>query len=191
MHTKARRFLSCCFIKKSFVKDKRQKIDRGEFVMNNMYFKKTIVWLVCLVYSFLLAGAETTKKLSAEQVDYIIKKYECIKFGKPHLFYPAKNPKRLLIVFAGAGAKGQYNLFSWYWRDDENWADVAYLFLRDDDVCWYIGNNEQDFIPDYSNLIRHYINTCKLDNSNVYTIGSSMGGMVQFFMLQFLALELQ
>lgn len=128
-------------------------------------------------------------KFSETKMNYIKRKYEHTLFGKEHLFYPAKNPRRLLVVFNGAGAIGRYSMFSWYWKDDEQWSDTAYLFLRDDELCWYLGNNQSDFVQDYSNLIKHYIDVCKLKNDSVFTIGGSMGGYGALFYATVLGLK--
>lgn len=66
-------------------------------------------------------------------------------------------------------------MWSWFWNDREQWKDTAYLFLKDDDLCWYVGNNEKSAIQDFSHIIDHYITRCKLSKNKVFTIGGSMG----------------
>ncbi len=128
------------------------------------------------------------KKLPPETITYIKSKYEHTLFTKEHLFYPAKKAKKLIILFNGAN-KNRYMMFSWFWNDKEMWRDTAYLFLKDDDYCWYLGNNEKDFVQDYSNIINHYIKVCKLTPDQVFTVGSSMGAYASIFYATMLGLK--
>ncbi len=148
--------------------------------------KKIAVFLFVLVIFILSCHA--SPKFSTEKTNYILKEYEVTMLGKQHLFYPAKQAKRLLIFFNGA-RKNKYIMWSWFWNDKEIWTDTAYLFLKDDDICWYLGNNEKSFIQDYSNIINHYINVCKLTKDKVFTIGGSMGGYAAIFYATLLGLK--
>jgi hypothetical protein len=120
------------------------------------------------------AHIRLVQKFSQENMINIKRKYEHTLFDKQHLFYPASHAQRLLIFFTGA-QKNKYLMWSWFWTDKENWKNTAYLFLKDDDFCWYIGNDEKSFIEDYSKIIKHYIAECHLTADRVITIGSSMG----------------
>lgn len=115
-----------------------------------------------------------------EKMAYIKDHYECTLFDQQHLFYPAKNAKRLLIFFTGA-VKNRYSMWSWFWRDDEAWQDTAYLFVKDDSLCWYLGNNERSLVEDYKELIAYYMWQTGVSRDAVYTIGASMGGYGALF----------
>lgn len=113
---------------------------------------------------------------SAEQLFAHIKaKYEHIINGRACIFYPASHPKRLVISF-GYAIAGRYAMWTWFWRKDENWTDTAYLFLKDDDLCWYLGNNAKPAFDDYCSMINHFVRLCGVSHDNVYTAGGSMGG---------------
>lgn len=165
---------------------------------------KKIVCLIIGIVSFVLCGETSLFSLSinkqkvsavkvssknnfSDKIHYILKKYEQTLFGKPHLFYPAKNPKRLLITFASRTKS--YSMCSWYWRDEEDWRDTAYLFLRDETQSWYLGNDENDLVKDFSNLINYYITVCKLTNEKVFAIGGSKGGYAALFYATILGLK--
>jgi hypothetical protein len=151
--------------------------DKAWCDVKNKFLTKTVLWLLLLF--FLKMSLSAGGKLSHEKINYIIGKYQRTMFDKEYLFYPAKSAKRLLICFSGAEQKyGKclYSQFSWYWQDDEDWRDTAYLFLKDDSRCWYLGNEKKDLINDFSNIINHHINICKLTKDKVFTVGSSMGG---------------
>ncbi len=155
-------------------------------------FKKKHCFLAIFLagLSFLAKGIELPKiyhKTFAEKCSYIIQKYEKTMFEKPFLFYPAEKPKRLIIVFNGA-TKGKYSLFSWFWCDDEKWSDTAYLFLRDDDLTWYLGNDAADYIPHFSEIINYHIKLCGIEPASVFTLGSSMGGYAAIFYATLLGL---
>jgi hypothetical protein len=139
----------------------------------NIYHKKITLTLCFL--SLIASPSFAVPKFSPEQINYIKGKYEHTLFNKEHLFYPAQHAKRLLIFFGGA-VRGKYIMWSWFWDQQEKWHDTAYLFIRDDDFCWYIGNDAKDFFSDYANLINHYISVCNLRKDQVFTIGGSMGG---------------
>jgi hypothetical protein len=127
--------------------------------------------IVSLGLTFPFVGVS---KIPPEKLTYIKKKYELTLFDKQHLFYPATQAKRLVIIFTGA-QKNKYAMWSWFWNDEENWKDTAYLFLKDDDFCWYIGNNKKSFIEDYSKIIVHYISAAGLQANQAIAVGSSMG----------------
>lgn len=110
---------------------------------------------------------------------YILNKYECELFGRKSLFFPATNPKRLIISFAPAG--DFYSLWSWFWRNNEDWQDTAYLFLKDANLTWYLGNNDKSLVNDYKEIIEHFIKVNGLSSNNVIAIGGSMGGYAAIF----------
>jgi hypothetical protein len=134
-------------------------------------FKK----MLCIYFLNSFVAIASTPKLSLEKMKYIKNRYEHVMFGREHVFYPAQKAQRLIISFMGA-AKGRYSMWTWFWDDKETWKDTAYLFLKDEDICWYVGNNEKSFIEDYSNIIKHYIAVCNVSKNKVFTVGSSMGG---------------
>jgi hypothetical protein len=108
-------------------------------------------------------------------IEYVKSTYEHTLFGIDYLFYPASNPKRLYILCNGATV-GKYTMWSWFWRDDELWDDTAYLFLKDDAICWYLGTAENPLMQTYSDLIRAIMHYCTLTEKETYIIGHSMGG---------------
>jgi hypothetical protein len=67
-------------------------------------------------------------------------------------------------------------MWTWFWRKDEKWTDTAYLFLKDDDLCWYLGNNAKPAFDDYCCMINHFVRLCGVPKNKVYTAGGSMGG---------------
>lgn len=115
-----------------------------------------------------------------EKMCYVLNKYEHKMHGKESLYFPAKNAKRLVIIFA-AVKKHVYNMWSWFWKDDENWKNTAYLFLKDDDTTWYLGNNKQSFVEDYCKIITSFIDTSRVPKDHVFTFGGSMGGYAALF----------
>jgi len=114
-----------------------------------------------------------TDKQQVCSIESIKKKYEKNLFNLEHLFFPARNPKRLYIVFNGA-PKNRYMMWSWFY-DDERWTDTSFLFLKDDTTSWYIGE-DGSLVKSYINLINHYMKLSRLTHKQLFTIGSSMGG---------------
>jgi len=104
---------------------------------------------------------------------YVKSKYEHTLFNQRCVYYPAKNPKRLIISFAYCGEK--YLYWSWFWNN-ENWDDTSYLFLKDDNCTWYCGTHNNPLINDYSNIIKHFVSLSGVSEDHIFTLGISMGG---------------
>ncbi len=116
----------------------------------------------------------------SELIEYVKNKYEQSLHGIEYLLYPAQNPRRLFILFNGATV-GKYTMWSWFWRADESWDDTAYLFLKDDDIRWYLGSEDNSKVGAYRDIINHVIQSLGLTNSQVCTIGHSMGGYAALY----------
>ncbi len=115
-----------------------------------------------------------------EKIAYVKSKYEHLMRGKQYLFFPAEKPTYLYIIFTSA-VQNKYEMWSWFWNDVEVWSDTAYLFLKDDDMCWYLGNDKCSFVEDYAQIIKDHITLTKVAQNNVFTIGGSMGGYAAIF----------
>jgi predicted esterase len=114
-------------------------------------------------------------KADTSLIFYIKSKYEISIAGIDCLFYPARHPKRLYIFCNGATA-GKYTMWSWFWRDDEAWEDTAYLFLKDDDIRWYLGTAQKPLTDAYCTLITTIMKRCGLTPDQTFAVGHSMGG---------------
>jgi hypothetical protein len=136
---------------------------------------------------FSLSFCFASKKISKEKINYIKHKYEHTLFHKQHLFYPARKAESLIVIFTSA-VKNKYEMLSWFWRDGENWGKEAYLFLKDEDLCWYLGNDNQSFVEDYSSIINYYIKISNVRRDRVFTIGGSMGGYAAIYYATILGL---
>jgi len=107
---------------------------------------------------------------------YILKKYEHEFKEKSYLLFPAKKPKRLIILFSGLSGHKTYNRYSWYWDEGEMWErDTVYLFLNDLDEHWYVGTDKKPTREIYIKIIQHVLNKFKIDRRNTFTVGGSMG----------------
>lgn len=117
---------------------------------------------------------------SADLIAYVKSKYEHTMHGVDYLLYPAKNPKQLWVLFNGA-LVGKYTMWSWFWRENESWDEVAYLFLKDDDIRWYLGSNEAPKTQIYRDIITNVMQSLGLEPSQLCTIGHSMGGYAALY----------
>jgi len=113
-------------------------------------------------------------------IEYIKKKYETSVYGIDCLFYPAKTPKKLYILFTGA-VSNIYTMYSWFWKENEDWKNTAYLFLKDDDVRAYLGTEKNPKLSIYQAVIEHFIQYCDIPHKSVYTLGHSMGGFAAIY----------
>jgi hypothetical protein len=139
--------------------------------------------MIFLSYSAAFCYDSTLK----EKIEYIKNKYEHTMCQKQYLFFPATKPVYLFIIFTSA-VKNKYEMWSWFWNDAEIWSDTAYLFLKDDDICWYLGNDKVSFVESYSHIINYHIALTGVAQNNVFTIGGSMGGYAAIFYATILGL---
>src|ERR1700722_10921420 len=113
-------------------------------------------------------------------ITYVKSSYERTMHGINYLLYPAQNPQQLWILFNGA-TPGKYTMWSWFWREDEAWDTTAYLFLKDDDIRWYLGSAEEAKTTAYLDIITHVMDELGLEPSQICTIGHSMGGYAALY----------
>lgn len=139
-------------------------------------------FLFVLSTSVLSYAAHTVQEVrgSAAQIAQVKSRYEHTMHGIDYLLYPAKNPKQLWVLFNGATV-GKYTMWSWFWRDDECWDEVAYLFLKDDDILWYLGTKQEPKTAIYCDIITTVMQSLGLQSSQVCTIGHSMGGYAALY----------
>lgn len=112
---------------------------------------------------------------------YVREKYEKKLFDCDVLYYPAKNPKRLVINFSSMG-KDRYDRYSRYWDPTEKWgSDTAYLFFKDDQYTYYLGNDDKPLSGEYFKIIKRFISMNSLSTNQVFTVGGSMGGYAALY----------
>lgn len=120
-------------------------------------------------------------------VSYVKNKYEHTILNKQCVYYPAKSPKRLVINFSFWG--DQYMMWSWFWKQKEDWDTTSYLFLKDASKSWYFGTYELPLIDDFSHIINHFIRLSGVGHEHVFTVGISMGGTAAIFYATILGLK--
>lgn len=123
-----------------------------------------------LVYKYLYKKIPFSK-------EYVLKNYEKTVNGISYLFFPSKNPSKLVILFSGLSGHKTYNRYSWYWDESEEWSsDTAYLFFNDLNATWYVGTDENPIKEKYKAIIKNTIRDLGISNDNAFTVGGSMGG---------------
>lgn len=143
---------------------------------------KPRIWCLIIVSSVCCATVDEIPELRADAslITYVKSTYEHTHAGLSYLLYPARQPKQLWVLFNGATA-GKYTMWSWFWRDDEQWDDSAYLFLKDDDIRWYLGSAEEPKTPVYQELIMAVLQQLGLAPAQLCMIGHSMGGYAALY----------
>lgn len=141
--------------------------------------------LMVLFFSFCIRSDIDIEEIAEFKNDpnlitYVKNKYEQVVHGTAYLVYPAKTPKQLWVLFNGATV-GRYTMWSWFWRPAEDWDDVAYLFLKDDDIRWYLGSKSEPKTEVYSGIINTVMQSLNLEPQQVCTIGHSMGGYAALY----------
>ncbi len=124
-----------------------------------------------------------------EKIQYAMKKYEQKINSMDFLLYPAKNPKRLIVLFTWVSRDKHYGMWSWFWNDEENWDSTAYLFLYDPTITWFLGKDGHSLVKTYSEIINQCIKKSNLGNEHVFTVGISMGGYAALYYATLLNLK--
>lgn len=112
--------------------------------------------------------------------DYVREKYRVAMLGIEGVFFPATNPKRLLVFFSSMG-KDRYDRYSWFWKEDENWEETCYLFIKDDSFHYFLGTDEKEMKNSIKKLINYYQSLSNIQPKNTYMIGGSMGGYAAIY----------
>ncbi|GAA4650101.1 hypothetical protein GCM10023116_23840 [Kistimonas scapharcae] len=112
--------------------------------------------------------------------DYVRNKYGFHSLGQYGIFYPSENASRLLILFSSMG-KDRYDRYSWFWNECERWDDTAYLFLKDDTFCYFLGSDERPLEQTFRKIILNHMESCGVNNKQVFTVGASMGGYAALY----------
>lgn len=112
---------------------------------------------------------------------YFRSKYFHSVDGCEFIYYPAKNPKKLIVNFSSMGIN-RFDRYSRYWDVTENWdSDSAHLFFKDDSFSYFLGTEKNPKESVYFRLIRDISNIYNLSRNHVYTVGGSMGGYAAIF----------
>ena len=109
--------------------------------------------------------------------DYVRNKYAIQISNCDVLYYPSRNPKRLVVNFSSMG-KDRFDRYSRYWDKTEKWeVDTAYVFFKDDIFSYYLGDDNHAKKSTYIRLIKQFMSMNNLTSNHVYTVGGSMGGL--------------
>lgn len=145
-----------------------------------MYIKVLLLFFgMSLWLNATIEDDSSLKGIAHPDINYVLKKYQKNFNGIDFLFFPARNPKRLVIVFAGREDK--YHFWSWFWKDSENWEKTAYVFLKDNRFQWFIGTSQNSLVPKYTQIINYCIRLCNLSSAQTFAVGSSMGAYAALY----------
>ncbi|NSX16887.1 hypothetical protein HTY52_22610 [Cupriavidus taiwanensis] len=111
---------------------------------------------------------------------YVREKYRVHMLGQHGIYFPCVSAKRLLVLFSSMG-KDRFDRYSWFWCDDESWAETAYLFLKDDSFSYFLGNDEKPLTQSFRKIILHHMALAGVKEEQVFTVGGSMGGYAAIY----------
>lgn len=111
---------------------------------------------------------------------YVRGKYKVHMLGQHGIYFPCENAKRLLVLFSSMG-KDRYDRYSWFWQEDEHWAETAYLFLKDDSFNYFLGDDEKPLTQTFRKIILHHMVLANVKEEQVFTVGGSMGGYAAIY----------
>ncbi|MBP0623906.1 hypothetical protein [Cupriavidus consociatus] len=111
---------------------------------------------------------------------YVREKYKVHMLGQHGIYFPCENAKRLVVLFSSMG-KDRYDRYSWFWQEEERWAETAYLFLKDDSFNYFLGNDEKPLTQSFRKIILHHMTLASVKEDRVFTVGGSMGGYAAIY----------
>ncbi|SOZ63383.1 hypothetical protein CBM2615_B140208 [Cupriavidus taiwanensis] len=111
---------------------------------------------------------------------YVREKYKVHMLGQHGIYFPCENAKRLLVLFSSMG-KDRYDRYSWFWDEDEQWDETAYLFLKDDSFNYFLGDDEKPLTQTFRKIILHHMVLAGVKEDQVFAIGGSMGGYAAIY----------
>lgn len=111
---------------------------------------------------------------------YVRGKYKVHMLGQHGIYFPCEKAKRLLVLFSSMG-KDRYDRYSWFWQEDEHWAETAYLFLKDDSFNYFLGDDEKPLTQTFRKIILHHMVLANVKEEQVFTVGGSMGGYAAIY----------
>lgn len=148
--------------------------------INASLFFIICIHLTAFPSSHFFESEEVPEYKNVPPIEYVKATYEINLHGIDCLLYPAKNPKRLWVLFNGATVN-RYTMWSWFWDTKEAWEDTTYLFLKDDRITWYLGSEKEPLTSLYCAIITDIMRRSNLSPSDVYMIGHSMGGYAALY----------
>lgn len=119
--------------------------------------------------------------------NYVRKNHLGGMLGQEYIYYPSRNCQRLLVFFSSMN-KGAFERYSWFWDETEKWEKTAFLFLKDDTFKYFLGDDERPLTQTFIKIIRYYQSLSNLDDSKVFTVGTSMGGYAAIYYASLLQL---
>jgi hypothetical protein len=120
------------------------------------------------------------KETFKERINEILAKYEHSSGNQKYLFFPAQQPKCLIICFSAMHRIG-YSMWSWFYNLKEIWKHTAYLFLNEKTEYFYLGPENQPTFFEYKTIIDHCLKESHLSYNSVMSIGHSMGGYAALY----------
>ena len=93
--------------------------------------------------------------------DYVREKYGYQMLGQHVIYYPSSTAKGLIVIFSSMG-KDRFDRYSWFWSEDEEWHDYAYLFIKDDSFKYFLGDDEKPLSQTFRKIITHHTELAKV-----------------------------
>lgn len=121
--------------------------------------------------------------------EYIRKNYGKSINGCDFIYYPASHAKRLIVNFSSMG-KDRFDRYSHYWDETQQWDnDSAYIFFKDDDFKYYLGDDNNPKTNTYIRLIKQFLILNGLSADQAFTVGGSMGGYAALYYAMIMGLR--
>lgn len=133
--------------------------------------------LSILIYAF----SRMQNGLGSWDKEHVRSKYLIKAEGLELIYYPARNPKKMLVTFSSMG-RDSFDRYSRYFDRTEQWnSDTAFLFFKDPDNNYYLGSDLHPMTGRHIRFIKTFMEINGLGASDVFTTGSSMGGYAALY----------
>lgn len=111
------------------------------------------------------------------QPEDVIARYGATLLGEEVVYFPARDPKCLLICFSAMDANNRFNRLSWFWDPEEQWQNgMSVLYLCDRKYQFYLGDNTSPKFHTFEKIIQRYMQVAGVSAEQTFCVGSSMGG---------------
>lgn len=91
-----------------------------------------------------------------------------------------ENPTKCIVSFSSMN-KGKYERWSWFDELNARGSQDLYIILKDDTQHYYIGDDNNAINLRYYRFFEVIFEKYKIERSNVFMMGSSMGGFAAIY----------
>lgn len=111
----------------------------------------------------------------------IIRNHSVVIGAVDAVVFEPSTVSKIVVNFTGMNPH-KFDRWSWYYERYMKGDDTLYICLKDEDHLFYLGREHcPDFVEQHVSFIKKYVDKHRLSFSDVYMVGSSMGGYAAIY----------